>query len=201
MTSPIDMVDRLAEALLFARDAPELLEAHGLPVPTPDRCRRALRGYVARHQEFPATHNVFEPLSMLLGVDRIRTERARFVFAEHGELGEIAVIQPVTATGEPGDREPIDLLAWHPDRPGRWWMFSGTAEQLGPWPASGDARLAEHPMAWLRDPETICLLNFDPGVMGRLLDLRRITVSDRDFGSQIYAALRDIALPKFEVAP
>ncbi|MFZ1425850.1 MAG: hypothetical protein WAS21_03660 [Geminicoccaceae bacterium] len=201
MTDPIDMVDRLAEALLYACDAPELLETHGLPVPTPDRCRRALRGYVARHQEFPATRNVFEPLSMLLGIDRIRTERARFAFAEHGELGEIAVIQPVTATGEPGDREPIDLVAWHPDRPGRWWMLSGTAEHLGPWPASGDARLAEHPLAWLADPDRLCLLTFSRGMLTRLLDLHHITITDRVFGQRLYSELRDLALPKFEIAP
>ncbi len=160
-----------------------------------------LRGYVGSHQEFPARRNSLEPLGTLLGLDRVRTESgARFRFAEHGELAEILVIQPVPETGRDGDREPADLLAWHPSRPGRWWMFTGTAQHLGPWPDHGEARLVRHPMAWLSDTEALCVLNYDREVLMRLLDLHKIVFTDRDFGTQLYSALRDIALPRFEMA-
>lgn len=195
----VEMVDRLAASVLWACDHPELLQAHGLPVPTADRRRRVLRGYVGPHQEFPPRRNSFEPLATLLGLDRVCTERARFRFAEHGELAEILVIQPVPETGRDGDREPADLLCWHPNRPRRWWMLTGTAQHLGPWPDHGEARLVEHPMAWLSDTEALCLLNFDREVLMRLLDLHKIIITDRDFGSQLYSALRELALPQFEI--
>jgi hypothetical protein len=198
VTSEDVLADRLGEAVLWARDQPELLERHGLPVPTPRHTKRVLEGYVGRWTDFGSPAQGAAPLGTLLGLDRIVSEGARFRFAEHGELGEIVVIQPVSETGRLWDRELVDLVAWHPARPRRWWLLDGLAEHLGPWPEDGEARLVETPLAWVRDPEALCVLNF--GRLGRLLELSRIVVPDRDFGIRVYDALRELALPNIEVA-
>lgn len=198
MTSPGDLLARLREALLWAHDNPELLQEHGLPLPTAHHAHRVLKGYVPHGVDFPPSHNAFAPLSTLLGLDRVVSERARFRFAEHGEAGETMIIQPVSETGRPGDRDLIDLIAWHPARPSRWWMLDGLAEHLGPWPIGDELRLVETPLAWLRDVEALCLLNY--GRIDRLLEMRRLVVPDREFGVRIYDALRELALPKIEVA-
>lgn len=191
------MADRLGEAVLWARERPELLREHGLPLPTREHTHRVLHGYVAPGVDFPPNHSSFAPLGTLLGLDRIVPERSRFRFAEHGELGDVAIVQPVSETGAPGDRELVDLIAWHPARPTRWWMLEGLALHLGPWPTDGEARLVATPLAWLRDTTTLCILNY--GELGRLLELRRILVPDRQLGVRIHDELRRLALPEIEV--
>lgn len=197
VSSEDELADRFGEAVVSARERPALLREYGLPLPTRQHTRRVLCGYVAQGVDFPPDHNSFAPLSTLLGLDRVVPERSRFRFAEHGEYGEDAIIQPVSETGHAGDRDLLDLIAWHPARPTRWWMLDGLAVHLGSWPIDGEARLVATPLAWLRDTETLCLLNYSE--LGRLLELRRILVPDRQFGVRIYDELRKIALPEIEV--
>lgn len=190
------------DAVRAARDNPQLLQRHGLPVPTPQLCNRALLGYVPPGTSFPASTCLYDNLGLVLGVDRIVSGggASPFRLAEHGEAGELAVIQCVTATGEPGDCDPLDLVAWVPSRPWRWWLLYGVGAFLGPWPPAGaELELVSTPMAWCRRPHTCCLLRHDIRVMEPLLGFRRVLVDDQLFAARLSGELATAFLPSVEV--
>lgn len=86
-----------------------------------------------------------------VGVAAIETHPlGLFDFAEHGRR---AFIQPVLSGGEFTDT--VDLIAWYPDNPGRWWTccYSGVplgVDQLDRAEIEGEPLLLQPtPLNWL----------------------------------------------------
>jgi hypothetical protein len=62
------------------------------------------------------------------GVARIGTYRRGFYDPSEG--GQIAIVQPCASCPEPYFPEVIDLCAWFPSNPNKWWMRTGCAPVL-----------------------------------------------------------------------
>lgn len=174
--------DLLGVALDTAMRHADLLEAHGLAPPTIERRLRVIDGAVSPLNVTigpgAALGRIYDPLEGLLGI--LPIDRGSGVYWEPDPGGGYAVIQPVSLTGWPGERELIDLLAWNPLRPDRVRVLTGLAKWLGCTEQLGDGSEEEQPlvvvgtpMAWLRRPEALCVIDWSHAVLRELTQISR----------------------------
>lgn len=163
----LSAVDQLHLAsIALARRQPAGLTEHGLPVP--DRELQRAVWWVGERKG-PPVHT--ETLLGLCPVEQL--PRSRQWLPSPG--GPPWIIQPVTASGEPGDLRVVDLLAWRPADPDFVLRLTGAATWLGspdPPPLaepSWSPVLVWSPREWLRRPHAaVCILDWRPAVVVRL---------------------------------
>lgn len=115
------------------------------------------------------------------------------------EGGHAAFIQPVLM--KPGRRANaiVDLIAWHPAQPGRWRFLTGAATHLGYLPherlgldAPRGLRLVSTPLAWLAEPDAVCLLAYGAEMMAELAHEPEITCDCDTLAGLVEAGLRKL---------
>jgi len=134
------------------------------------------------------------------GVARIETYRSGFY--EPSEGGQIAIIQPCASCREPYNPEVIDLCAWFPSNPNKWWMRTGCGPVL-------DLDAVEH-AAFFDKPLTIHRSPRDylrSGCVGTVIlrdsafwlgGVRRFLVPDNETASRIAKSFRS-EMPEIRV--
>ena len=125
-----------------------------------------------------------------VGLARVRLHDGTF---EPDEDGQQAYVQPV-----PGFGGHVDLVAWQPANPARWWLRRGAATVLGEQDIdrascrSLPLHLFPTPMGWLLADDTICkcvVLAAD-GWREVALGVGRVTVADSEHGRCVTRSMR-----------
>lgn len=168
---------------------------------------RELESAVARLMARPDAKDIVEragiPVSALivlelsydhdpLGLEKIATEGSHYQPAEDGRE---ALILPVA------DGDLLDLIAWFPDEPGRWWRRTGIPDILGEEAVrisrhTGERlRLHANPRDWLRDSGYGAVVLDWRGAWEWLPQLDRILVDDRHLYREVERVLAPYRRP------
>lgn len=125
-----------------------------------------------------------------------------FDFAEHGRP---AYIQPVLIG--PAFSDIVDLIAWHPDDPGRWWtrLYSGLplgVDQLDVAEILGEPlAIRRAPLSWLQSGGDGVVVTDWPMTAPALRCVPTLIAEDAAHGHEIERHLRIIAdAPEIRVA-
>lgn len=171
----------------------EVFERHGIEPTTALRLQMAERGVEAADGG-----GRLWPLTPELVPGRLVIKASGSRWWED-EGGHAAFVQPVLM--KPGRRANaiVDLIAWHPAQPGRWRFLTGAATHLGQLPherlgleAPGPLRLVSTPLAWLAEPDAVCLLTYGPEMMAELAHEREITCDCEALAGLVEAGMRKL---------
>jgi hypothetical protein len=186
-----DLVGLYAAAGRVAIGQSEVFREYGLPPTTAARLQVAAHGQEALAglgRQWPYT------AERVPGVLTVKGDG--FVWWQDPE-GAPAVIQPVLMKPARGLSGLVDLIAWNPARPAKWRFLTRAATHLGDLPGerifderTGPLRLVATPLAWLADPDAVCLLSYADEVIGELALEREILCDSRDLAELVEERLR-----------
>ena len=128
--------------------------------------------------------------------------RKAFIQPVYGE-----VPPPKVPIIDPADPEPIDLVAWFPGEPARWWLRRGTAVLLGEIEVvcaevyDEPIQVRRTPLDWLKAGGDGIVILADPATASLYLRAIKIVAEDVSHGLELERSLRPpvIDLPRIFV--
>ena len=127
-----------------------------------------------------------------VGMARVRLHDGLY---EPDEDGQTAYVMPV-----PGFGGHVDLVAWQPANPARWWLRRGAATLLGEqdldraYCRNLPLHLMPTPLAWLLADDAICkcCVVHPDGWREIALGVAKVTVADDDHGRHVTRSMRQV---------
>jgi len=169
-----------------------------------------------RHRQMLQRLGVPDDIMLHLSGIGVSATETNGEFWQPAESGPLAMVIPafhgippsfVNAT-EDESEQPHDLIAFDPDRPGRWWWRVGTADTLGCHLISSahtwgtPVHVVTDPLAWLQHRgQVVCLLK--PEAAWKLIGVVKVIADTLETAERIDCLLRrpPAALPVICVAP